>query len=217
MEVDGHRVGLFDTTQQLPVLCAEDQAATRAGIHVYPDTVRPGNRGGFLERVNRSEIRCPGGEHQREHRCARMIGVPQDSGERLGPQPPGIIGGYLDDGGGAQSEQPECLLYREVCLPGAQHPPGTGLGRQPPARDIPSGLAREQVPRQQQRLQIRLGTSAGEGAVRLGAVSHSGAQVFHHLLFDRGGSRCLVKRVHRLVERTDQHLGGQRRQRGWAM
>ncbi|SHV53924.1 Uncharacterised protein [Mycobacteroides abscessus subsp. massiliense] len=39
VEVDGHRVGLFDTTQQLPVLCAEDQAATRAGIHVYPDTV----------------------------------------------------------------------------------------------------------------------------------------------------------------------------------
>ncbi|CPU48416.1 Uncharacterised protein [Mycobacteroides abscessus] len=39
VEVDGDRVGLFDTTQQLPVLSAEDQAATRAGIHVYPDAV----------------------------------------------------------------------------------------------------------------------------------------------------------------------------------
>ena len=78
-------------------------------------------------------------------------------------------------------------------------------------------LLQESVPRQQESHVVGLGASGGEGAVRGGGQSGLGAQPAHQFLFDDGGDRGLIERIHGLIECADNDFCGERREQRRAM
>ncbi|GAD51247.1 hypothetical protein MBEHAL_0007 [Halarchaeum acidiphilum MH1-52-1] len=209
MEVHGDGVSALDARESIGVV-GERERPAEGGVHVEPRVVRGRAVGERVERVDRPEVRRPGGADDGEDVLARLLETFERRVELLRVHPMLVVRLDGDDGVVTETEMVGGLLGREVRVRGADDPEVAGLGRQPIALDVVVEVFQTvAIAREQERLEVRLRAAAGDDAVGLVAEVEEAAERLDEAFLDDRRGAALVVGVERLVRRGHQRLRGE--------